>query len=319
MSLKVIIAKDFDHMSEVAAGLVIENIRQVLDEKDSFTLGLATGNSPTGLYKHLARAANEGHFDSARIQSFNLDEYVGLPGENAQQRALHPESYSFFMIRELFGLLNRNFKETNVPWGTLIDQETLIRELEANPEDWREEGADRGKAVVINPDAKSEYLRWVRTAILDAYERKILQCGGIDLHVIGVGGRGHVAFHESGIPFDGNRMLLVKLDENTIENAVADGHFASREDSPSYAISMGAELVYRARTVILLASGSRKTEPIAESLLNDPTPLVPISYGKIYSEKGGRMVYVLDRPAAEGLLREAEVIERQGIGIEDLS
>ena len=298
---------------------LIENIRPVLQNKDTYTLGLATGNSPTGLYKHLARAANEGLFDSSRIQSFNLDEYVGLPGENVQQRALHPESYGFFMIQELFGLLRRKFKETNVPWGTLIDQAKLISELEANPADWRAEGADKGKAIIINPEAKSEYLRWIRTSILDAYAEKISGYGGIDLHIVGVGGRGHVAFHESGIPFEGNGMLLVKLDDNTVENAVNDGHFMSREESPSYAISMGAELVYQARTVILLANGTRKMEPIAESLLNDPTPLVPISYGKIYAKQGGRMLYVIDRAAAEKVLQNADAVRRQGIEIEDVS
>ena len=319
MSFKVIVTRDFEHMSKVGTGLVIENIRQVLKNKDTYTLGLATGNSPTGLYKQLAEAANKGSFDSARIQSFNLDEYVGLPGENAQQRALHPESYSFFMIHELFGLLKKKFKETNVPWGTLIDQKKLIQELKANPADWREAGADKGKAVVIDRKAKSEYLKWVRKSILDAYADKILKYGGIDLHIIGVGGRGHVAFHESGIPFKGNRMLLVKLDDSTVENAVKDGHFARRKDSPSYAISMGAELVYKARTVVLLANGARKTEPIAESLLNDPTPLVPISYGKIYARQGGRMIYVLDKAAAEKLLQNAKAVKKQGIEIEDMS
>jgi glucosamine-6-phosphate deaminase len=319
MPFKVIVTRDFEQMSEFSAGLVVENVLQVLSNKDTYTLGLATGNSPTGLYKHLARAANEGQFDSSRIRSFNLDEYVGLPGENAQQRALHPESYGFFMIQELFGLLKRKFQETNVPWGTLIDQAKLVRELEANRADWRADGADKGKAIVINPDAKSEYLKWVRTSILDAYAEKISRYGGIDLHIIGVGGRGHVAFHESGIPFEGNGMLLVKLDDNTVENAVKDGHFARKEDSPSYAISMGAELVYQARTVILLANGARKTEPVAESLLNDPTPLVPISYGKIYAKQGGRMIYVIDRAAAEKVLQNAEAIKRQGIEIEDVS
>jgi glucosamine-6-phosphate deaminase len=319
MPFKVIVTRDFEQMSEFSAGLVVENIKQVLNSKDTYTLGLATGNSPTGLYKHLARTANEGQFDSSRIRSFNLDEYVGLPGENAQQRALHPESYGFFMVQELFGLLKRKFKETNVPWGTLIDQAKLVRELEANRADWRADGADKGKAIVINPDAKSEYLKWVRTSILDAYAEKISRYGGIDLHIIGVGGRGHVAFHESGIPFEGNGMLLVKLDDNTVENAVKDGHFASKEDSPSYAISMGAELVYQARTVILMANGARKTEPVAESLLNDPTPLVPISYGKIYAKQGGRMIYVIDRAAAEKALQNADAIKRQGIEIEDVS
>jgi glucosamine-6-phosphate deaminase len=319
MPFKVIITRDFEQMSAVGASLVIENIRQVLNMNNTYTLGLATGNSPTGLYKHLARAANEGLFDSSRIQSFNLDEYIGLPGENVQQRALHPEGYGFFMIQELFGLLRRKFKETNVPWGTLIDQAKLVSELEANPMDWRAAGADKGKAVIINPEAKSEYLRWIRKSILDAYAEKISRYGGIDLHIIGVGGRGHVAFHETGIPFEGNGMLLVKLDDSTIENAVNDGHFASRDESPSYAISMGAELVYQARTVILLANGTRKTEPIAESLLNDPTPLVPISYGKIYAKAGGNMIYVLDRAAAEKVTQNADAVRRQGIEIEDVS
>ncbi|MBU2026473.1 MAG: 6-phosphogluconolactonase [Proteobacteria bacterium] len=319
MLLKVIVTRDFDHMSEVAARIVTESITSGLKKNGGFTLGLATGSSPTGLYKHLAKAANAGVFDSSRIRSFNLDEYVGLPGDNAQQRALHPESYSFFMIQEFFGLLQRKFSEVNVPWGTLIDQERLIAEMGSHPKDWHEEGAERGKAIVIRPDARSEYLRWIRQDILDAYDEKIGRTGGIDLQVIGVGGRGHVAFHESGIPFVDNRMLLVKLDDNTVANAVADGHFSSREESPQYAVSMGVELVYRAKDVLLLASGSRKTDPIAESLLDDPSPMVPISYGKIFVKNGGRLFYVLDRTAGRKVLEQADRISRQGIEIEDIS
>ena len=319
MSHKVIITRDFDHMSEVAAGFVQERIARVLAERKSFILGLATGSSPTGVYKHLAKAVNGGSLDAARIRSFNLDEYVGLPGENAQMRALHPESYSFFMVQELFGLLRKKFAETNVPWGCLVDQDTLVRELKAHPGDWHEQGTDNGKAIVIDPQAQSEYLRWVRGEILDAYERKIQRAGGIDLHLIGVGGRGHVAFHESGIPFEGNHMLLVRLDENTVENAVADGHFARKEDSPRYAISMGAKLVYQARCVVLLAAGKRKAEPVATSLAEDPSAAVPISHGQIHAKQGGEMLYVIDREAASGVFERRSEIEKRGIAIEDLS
>jgi len=287
--------------------------------KDKYVLGLATGNTPTGLYKHLAKAANAGEFDCSKIQSFNLDEYIGLPGENAQQRALHPESYSFFMVQELFGLLRKKFKEVNVPWGTVIDQERLLAELKANPGDWEEQGADKGRAIVIKTNAQSEYLKWFRRDILDAYWEKIERNGGIDLHIVGVGGRGHVAFHESGIPFEGNKMLLVKLDENTVANAIQDGHFPSKQQSPWYAISMGAELVYKAKTVILLANGNRKADPVAESLLNEPTPLVPISYGQIFSRKGGNMIYVIDDAAAKKVLEDASRINQRGIDIENIS
>ncbi len=319
MPFKVIITRDFEQMSEVAAGIVTESITAGLRQKEAFTLGLATGSSPTGLYKHLAVAANTGVFDPARVRSFNLDEYVGVPGENAQQRALHPESYSFFMIQELFGLLRKKFREMNVPWGTLIDQERLNTEMEEHPEDWRAEGSDKGKSIVIRPDARSEYLRWIRREILDAYGDKIERLGGIDLQVIGVGGRGHVAFHESGIPFADSRVLLVRLDDSTVANAVTDGHFASPEESPRYAISMGVELVYRARTVLLLASGDRKTDPLAESLLDDPSPMVPISYGKVFTQNGGRLLYVIDRRAGKKILAQADRIRPMGIEIDDLS
>ncbi|MHA1932735.1 MAG: 6-phosphogluconolactonase, partial [Promethearchaeota archaeon] len=130
MTISVIITRDFDHMSEVAAEIVKEIIIQTLEEKKEFIFGLATGNSPTGMYQHLAQMANSGEFDSTRIRSFNLDEYVGLPGENPQQRMLHPESYCYFMIQEFFSLLDKKFIETSVPWGCLIDQKKLIKELD---------------------------------------------------------------------------------------------------------------------------------------------------------------------------------------------
>lgn len=319
MPFKVIITRDFDHMSEVAAGIVIDEIGQTLSLQSKYVLGLATGNTPTGLYKHLAKAANGGKFDSSKIQSFNLDEYIGLPGENAQQRTLHPESYCFFMVQELFGLLQKKFRETNVPSGTLIDQVKFIQELEANPQDWQFQGADKGKAVVIKPEASSEYLRWIRREILDAYEEKIERSGGIDLHIVGVGGRGHVGFHEAGIPFEESNILLVKLDDNTVANAVADGHFKSLKESPRYAVSMGARLIYRAKTVLLMANGSRKTEPVAESLLMKPDCSVPISYGQLASQKGCRVIYLLDQAAAGQVLEEADAVRERGIEIEDIS
>ena len=319
MPLQVVVTRDFKHMSEVAAEIVKKNIIQTLRKQKEFVLGLATGSSPTGLYKHLAKTVNAGEFDSTRIRSFNLDEYVGLPGENAQQRAMHPESYCYFMIQEFFGLLTNKFIETSVPYGSLIDQKQLIRELKAHREDWRQVGTDAGRSIVIKARPASEYLAWVRKAILDGYARKIKKAGGIDLQIIGVGGRGHVAFHESGIPFKGSKVMLVKLDDNTVANAVADGHFPSKKESPQYAVTMGAELVYEAKIVILLASGKRKLEPVAESLLGDPTPDVPISYGQKYSEKGGNLVYVVDKIVGQELLANKKVLKQKGMTIKNLS
>lgn len=319
MSIRIIITKNFKHMSDVAAETVKKNITQTLRKKKEFVLGLATGSSPTGLYKRLAKAANAGEFETARIRSFNLDEYVGLPGENAQQRMMHPESYCYFMIQEFFGLLKNKFLETSVPFGSLIDQKQLVRQLKAHTGDWREVGTDAGRSIIIKSRPDSEYLEWIRRGVLDAYTRKIKKAGGIDLQIIGVGGRGHVAFHESGIPFKGSRVMLVKLDDNTVANAVADGHFASEKDCPRYAVSMGAELVYQAKVVVLLASGKRKVSSVAESLLGDPTPDVPISYGQIYAKEGSTLIYVVDKIVGKPLLANRKALKQKGVRIQDLA
>ena len=312
------VTRDFAHMSGVAAELVIEKSTGILKEKGEVVLGLATGNSPTGLYRHFAKAANEGRFDSGRIRSFNLDEYVGLPGDNIQQRVMHPESYAYFMIQELFGHLNKKFIETRVPCGSLIDQKMLIKALRENKNDWEFQGTDAGKSIAIKTKPASDYLAWIRKDILDGYTRKIKAAGGIDLQIIGVGGRGHVAFHESGIPFKGSKVMLVKLDDDTIANAVADGHFSKKSDSPQYAISMGAELVYQAKTVVLLACGPRKTQSVTCSLLEDITPEIPISYGQQYARQGGELIYVLDRVAAEGRLANPKGLKDRGIVLKNM-
>jgi glucosamine-6-phosphate deaminase len=318
MPIKVIVTKDFDHMSAVAADLVKKTLAGVHQAAREAVLGLATGNTPTGLYKLLAKAANAGELESSHVRSFNLDEYIGLPGDNAQQRVLHPESYAYFMIQEFFSLLARKFAETCVPYGALVEQEKLESELKRHPDDWIAEGQGAGKSIVIRASARSEYLAWIRKDIQLKYEEKIKSVGGVDIQVIGVGGKGHVAFHEAGIPFKGSRVLIVQLDENTIRNAVADGHFKTVKDSPRFAVSMGAELVYEARNVILLANGERKRVPVVRSLLEDVSTDVPISYGQQYARNGGNLVYVVDALAGADLVKSRLTLASKNIELEDL-
>lgn len=321
MPLKIIITKSFQDMSDEASKVVLDDIKKFkpTNKKENYVLGLATGNSPTGVYKNLANYANSNLFNPSQVVSFNLDEYIGLPGNRIPERVLHPESYAFFMIQKFFGLLNKKFKKTYVPYGTEIDQEKLINELEKYKNDskvYEFLGKDKGKQISIKDNCKSDYLKWIKNEILDGYIKEIKKFGGIDLHIIGVGGRGHVAFHESGIPFD-QEMLMVKLDDNTINNAVNDGHFSSVKEAPHYAASMGAEAVYRAKTVLLVANGIRKTLPVSESLLGPVTEDVPISYGQKYASQGGNMIYVLEEEAAKNLLDNLPQLKEKGFEVID--
>ena len=51
----------------------------------------------------------------------------------------------------------------------------------------------------------------------------------------------------------------------------------------------------------------------------EPDCSVPISYGHIPAGNDGRMIYVLDRAAAEGVIRNRDVLQERGIEIEDIS
>ena len=80
---------------------------------------------------------------------------------------------------------------------------------------------------------------------------------------------------------------------------------------------MGAELVYRARTVVLVANGARKTGPVAESVLGEVTCDVPISYGQSFVAGGGDLVYVLDEEAAAELLDRRDEVAAKGFELID--
>ena len=80
-------------------------------KKPNLVLGLATGNTPIGLYDELARMHNAEGLDFSQVVTFNLDEYVGIP-------ANHPESYHTFMERHLFSKLNIPASNRYIPQST---------------------------------------------------------------------------------------------------------------------------------------------------------------------------------------------------------
>ncbi len=318
MSLTVIKTKYFEAMSETAGNIIIQKIRSAQKEQTrKFNLVLPTGKSPIGLYVRMVQRQME--YNANNIRSWNLDEYVGLPGRTSEERRRHPESYNNFMRVHLFDHLNPPFSEYYLPKGTDIEQSELENALK-DKENYTLVGTDKGKAIIIPNNCKDPYLRWIKEEILDFYLKSIETAGGIDWVIVGSGGRGHIAFHESGIPLE-LEMLLVKLDDNTIENAVRDGHFKSREKAPRYAVSLGAGGVFKyAKNVLLLAYGQRKTEPIAESLLENVNPNIPISGLQHFAQQEGkRVIYVLDEEAAAGLKGNDEKLEKKGINVIDLT
>ena len=103
-------AKDYEEMSKKAAQIMAAQITL----KPNSVLGLATGSTPVGMYRHLTEGNHAGELDFSQVSSVNLDEYRGLSGENDQ-------SYRYFMNTNLFDHVNIDKARTFVPDGLAED------------------------------------------------------------------------------------------------------------------------------------------------------------------------------------------------------
>ncbi|MEG1847925.1 MAG: glucosamine-6-phosphate deaminase [Lachnospiraceae bacterium] len=110
--MQIIKAKDYDHMSRMAANIISAQILM----KPNCVLGLATGSTPIGTYEQLIRWYQQGDLDFAQVNSINLDEYKGLDPSNDQ-------SYRYFMNEHLFNHVNINKSNTQVPNGLELDSD----------------------------------------------------------------------------------------------------------------------------------------------------------------------------------------------------
>lgn len=98
--------KDYEELSRKAANIISA---QIILKPDA-TLGLATGSTPVGTYRHLIECYHSGDLDFSRVTSVNLDEYKSLSGE-------HEQSYRYFMNTNLFRHVNIRMSHTHVPNG----------------------------------------------------------------------------------------------------------------------------------------------------------------------------------------------------------
>lgn len=106
------------------------------------------------------------------------------------------------------------------------------------------------------------------------YEELIASYGGVDLQLLGMGHNGHIGFNEPGSVFE-KRTHCVDLTESTIE--ANKRFFASAEDVPRQAYSMGIGTIMKAKKILVVVSGEDKAEMLAKAFLGDVTPEVPAS------------------------------------------
>lgn len=131
----------------------------------------------------------------------------------------HNQSYRYFMNNNLFNHINIDKSNTFVPNGLAEDLEAQCKE----------------------------------------YDQKIVELGGIDIQLLGVGNNGHIAFNEPNNELSSGTHII-SLTDNTIE---ANARFFDNiYDVPRKAITMGVGGIMKAKKIILIASGESKAEAI---------------------------------------------------------
>ena len=227
--MKYIEVENYEELSRKAAAIIAA---QVISKPES-VLGLATGSSPLGTYDCLAKACENGDLDFSKVTSINLDEYVGLTGDNDQ-------SYRYFMNTNLFSKINIRKEYTFVPDGCAKHVEKECKE----------------------------------------YDERIEKLG-IDIQLLGIGLDGHIGFNEPDDVFI-KETHLVELDPSTIEANAR--FFASADEVPKTAVTMGMGGIMNAKKVLLIANGKNKEEIIKKAFFGPITPKVPASILQLHPD-----------------------------------
>ena len=168
----------------------------------------------------------------------------------------HSQSYRHFMNENLFNHININIANTFVPNGLADNLEVECKE----------------------------------------YDKKIMELGGIDIQLLGVGNNGHIAFNEPDEQLSAGTHVI-SLTENTIE--ANSRFFENINDVPKKAITMGLGGIMKAKKIILIASGESKAEAIKGLFSGKITTDNPASMLQMHRD----VTVIVDKEAAK-LIKE---------------
>ncbi len=161
------------------------------------------------------------------------------------------QSYRYFMQTNFFDHVNLCPENTHVPDGRALDFENYC----------------------------------------ESYEQRIVDAGGIDLQLLGIGADGHIAFNEPGSSLGSRTRLKTLADETVRDNA---RFFGSEENVPRLAITMGIGTILESRKCLLLARGDEKSEAIWQTIEGPITAQVTASVLQLHRD----VVVILDERAA---------------------
>lgn len=124
----------------------------------------------------------------------------------------------------------------------------------------------------------------------EAYEAAIEEAGGIDLQILGIGQNGHIGFNEPSRDLN-TSTHLTDLTESTIE--ANSRFFASVDDVPKKALTMGISTILKSKKIVLMACGASKRDAVRELFNEDINTDVPATLLKVHPD----VVLICDKEA----------------------
>lgn len=113
------------------------------------------------------------------------------------------------------------------------------------------------------------------------YNRIIEQVGGVDLQLLGLGHNGHIGFNEPGTAFEAETHC-VNLTESTVK--ANQRFFASMDDVPRQAYTMGIKTIMQAKKILVVVSGEDKADIVKKAFFGEITPQVQASVLQLHND-----------------------------------
>ena len=123
-----------------------------------------------------------------------------------------------------------------------------------------------------------------------AYDKLVESLGYADLQLLGIGNNGHIGFNEPDSSFT-KATHVVDLTESTISANAR--FFASANEVPRQALTMGIGCIMAARRILLVANGAGKADALYNTVFGPITPECPASILQLH----GDVVIVADEAA----------------------
>ena len=130
----------------------------------------------------------------------------------------------------------------------------------------------------------------------EEYEKAIVEAGGIDLQVLGIGQWGNIAVNEPGTQANSSTRLVIMDGNSRVD---AKSLFGNTSQVPTCAITLGIDTILQAKEVILLAFGQHKAGIVKQAIEEVANSACPASYLQLHKNAS----FVIDLDAAGKLTR----------------